>query len=66
MSTLILKIRMNSDECVDDKDEIYKAMQALVAHVHIDIENSALIALMAQAVQSNALPVGADYEVVED
>ena len=66
MFTLVLKIRMNSDECVEDKGEIGRALRVLVGYTHVDISDDELEALMKQALSSCSLPQDVDYEIVED
>lgn len=67
MTTLILKIRMNSDWCIDDKEEILKALQVLTGYTHqADISNRELIDLMNSALQFDEWPIGEAYEIVED
>lgn len=66
MATLILKIRMNSDECIDDKDEIYKALRVLAAHTHVDMGDDELRALMDEALELKGHMVGGAYDIEED
>lgn len=66
MSTLILKIRMDSHYCIGDKDEIYRALRALVAYTDVDIEDDELRTLMDEALELKDSMVGGAYEIEED
>jgi len=66
MYTLILKIRMNSDECVDDRDEIYRALRTLIAYTHMDIKGGDLRTLMNRALELEGPTTDEGYEIMED
>ncbi len=66
MPTLILKIRMNSDEVVEAKGEIYRALRVLVGYSHVDIKGHEFLALMDEALELRGSMVGGSYDIVED
>lgn len=65
MFTLVLKIRMNSDEVVDDKEEIYGALQTLVLNTDAHITDDEMVAMMKRALKLSPPWVDSAYEIVE-